>query len=58
MYFVMVKTGENEVSTILVPKDTKGLSFGAKEKKMGWKASPTTTVMFDDCRVPKENLIG
>ncbi|KRX04947.1 Acyl-CoA dehydrogenase/oxidase, N-terminal and middle domain [Pseudocohnilembus persalinus] len=58
LYFVMLMTGENEVSTIVVPKDAKGISFGAKEKKMGWKASPTTQVMFDDCRVPKENLIG
>lgn len=32
--------------------------IGAREKKMGWKSSPTTTVMFDDVRVPKENLIG
>lgn len=58
VYIVMVVTGENEISTVLVPKDAKGLSFGAKEKKMGWKASPTTTVMFDDVRVPTSNLIG
>lgn len=54
----MCLTGENEVSTIIVPKDAKGLSFGAKEIKMGWKNSPTTTVMFDDVRVPKSNLVG
>lgn len=58
VYIVMCLTGENEVSTILIPKDAEGISFGAKEKKMGWKASPTTTVMFDDVRVPKSNLIG
>lgn len=54
----MCLTAENEVSCILVPKEAKGLSFGAKEKKMGWKSSPTTMVMFDDVRVPKSNLIG
>lgn len=58
VYIVMCLTGENEVSCILVPKGTEGLSFGAKEEKMGWKASPTTMVMFDDVRVPKTNLIG
>jgi len=31
----------------------KGLSFGKNELKMGWHCSPTTMVMFDDCRVPK-----
>lgn len=58
LYIVMCLTAEKEVSCILIPKDAKGLSFGAKEKKMGWKSSPTTTVMFDDVRVPKSNLIG
>lgn len=58
LYLVMCKTGENEVSTILVPKGTPGLSFGKKEEKMGWRNQPTTMVMFEDCRVPKENLIG
>lgn len=42
LYFVMCLTDTNEVSCILVPKDAKGLSFGVPEKKMGWKASPTT----------------
>lgn len=58
LYIVMCLTAPGEVSTILVPKDAKGLSFGVPEKKMGWKASPTTTVMFDDVRVPKSNLVG
>ena len=42
----------------MVPKGTPGLSFGKKEEKMGWRNQPTTMVMFEDCRVPKENLIG
>lgn len=58
LYVVMCKTGEKEVSAILVEKDTPGLSFGKKELKMGWKNQPTTMVMFEDCKVPKKNLIG
>ena len=58
IYMVMLLTGEKEKSCILVPKDAKGLSFGKPEHKMGWNNSPTTTVMFDNVRVPKRNLIG
>lgn len=54
----MCLTNEKEVSTIVVEKGTKGLSFGKMEEKMGWRCSPTTMVMFDDCRVPKRNLIS
>jgi len=52
IYILMCMTGENERSCIIVPKDAKGISFGKREKKMGWKSSPTCMVMFDDCRVP------
>jgi len=41
-----------------VPKDAPGLSFGKIEQKMGWRAQPTRAVIFEDCRVPAENLIG
>ena len=58
IYFVMCLTGEKQVSTIIVEKGTKGLSFGKLEDKMGWNCSPTAMVMFDDCRVPKRNLIS
>jgi alkylation response protein AidB-like acyl-CoA dehydrogenase len=54
----MCLTGPGERSTIIVPKDAKGISFGKKEEKMGWKSSPTRVVTFEDCRVPVENLIG
>lgn len=60
-YLCMVRTGDataNGISCLLVEKGTKGLSFGSPEKKMGWRAQPTTTVTFDGCRVPRENLIG
>jgi len=61
VYVVMVRTGgegAKGVSTIVVEKDTPGLSFGANEKKMGWNAQPTAVVSFDDCRVPVGNLVG
>ncbi len=61
VYVVMVRTGgegAKGVSTIVVEKDTPGLSFGADEKKMGWNAQPTAVVSFDDCRVPVANLVG
>lgn len=52
IYLVMCKTGDKEVSCILVEKGTKGLSFGKFEEKMGWRSSPTTTVTLDNVRVP------
>jgi isobutyryl-CoA dehydrogenase len=57
IYLVMCK-GEKGISSIIVPKDAKGLSFGKLEKKMGWRSSPTATVTFDEVRVPKSNLVG
>ena len=61
MYVVMCRTGEdgpNGISTVLVHDGVPGLSFGANEKKMGWRAQPTAQVQFDDCGVPFENLVG
>ena len=60
-YVVMCRTGgegPKGISTIVVEKDTPGLSFGANEKKMGWNAQPTRIVNFEDCRVPAENLLA
>ena len=42
----------------MVEKGTPGLSFGAQEKKLGWKSQPTAMVIFENCRVPAANLIG
>ncbi|MFZ4601758.1 MAG: acyl-CoA dehydrogenase family protein [Caulobacterales bacterium] len=61
LYVCMVRTGEpgpKGISTVLVEKGTPGLSFGKQERKMGWNAQPTAQVIFEDCRVPAENLIA
>jgi alkylation response protein AidB-like acyl-CoA dehydrogenase len=61
LYVVMVRTGAEGprgVSTVLVEKGTKGLSFGAQERKLGWNSQPTAIVNFEDCRVPVENRVG
>lgn len=60
-YLCMVRTGEagaRGISALIIEKNTPGLSFGQHEEKMGWRSQPTTTVMFDNCRVPAENLLG
>ena len=43
---------------MLVETGSEGLSFGAQERKMGWKAQPTAQVQFDACAVPADNLLG
>lgn len=61
VYVVMVRTGEHKtkgISCLVVDKDTPGLSFGKPEKKLGWNASPTAQLIFEDARVPAENLVG
>ncbi len=46
------------VSAFIVEKDTPGFSFGKKEKKMGIRSSATMELVFEDCRIPAENLLG
>ena len=61
LYVVMVRTGQegaSGISTIVVPGDVPGLSFGPNERKMGWNAQPTRQVVFEDCRVPVANRLG
>ncbi|WP_155413359.1 isobutyryl-CoA dehydrogenase [Rhodopseudomonas palustris] len=61
LYVVMVRTGGDGpggISTLVVDKDTPGLSFGANERKMGWNAQPTRTVIFENARVPVANRLG
>ncbi|KAL3858431.1 hypothetical protein ACJMK2_013022 [Sinanodonta woodiana] len=52
------KAKHKGISAFLVPKPTEGLSLGKKEDKLGIKASSTCNLIFEDCRVPKENLLG
>ena len=47
-----------ETSAFIVEKDTPGFTFGTKEKKMGIRGSSTYELIFEDCRIPKENLLG
>jgi alkylation response protein AidB-like acyl-CoA dehydrogenase len=61
-YTVFCKTnpdaGHRGISAILVERDAPGFSVGKLEKKMGMRGSPTGELVFDDCEVPAENLIG
>ncbi len=50
--------GARGASTFIVEKDTPGVSFGKKENKMGIRSSATREVIFDNCRIPKENILG
>jgi alkylation response protein AidB-like acyl-CoA dehydrogenase len=61
VYAVMCRTGNEGpkgISCILVEAGTPGLSFGAKERKLGWNSQHTAMVNFEDCRVPVENIVG
>ncbi|MDB5694894.1 MAG: acyl-CoA dehydrogenase [Sphingomonas bacterium] len=61
LYVCMVRTSDEKskgISCLVVENGTPGLSFGAPEKKLGWNASPTAQVIFEDCRVPVANAVG
>jgi alkylation response protein AidB-like acyl-CoA dehydrogenase len=61
LYVVMVRTGgsgADGISTLVVPGDSRGISLGANERKMGWNAQPTRAVVFEDVRVPVANRLG
>ena len=58
IYIVMAKTSPSQVSTFIVPGDSKGLSFGKKEDKMGWTIQPTTLVTMDGVKVHEDNRIS
>ncbi|GAA2730236.1 acyl-CoA dehydrogenase family protein [Actinocorallia aurantiaca] len=55
---VTALTGEDEISTIIVPNGTPGFTVGPEYSKVGWRASDTRELFFDDVRVPEENLVG
>ncbi len=62
IYSIIVNTdpkrGPRGMSAIIIEKGTPGFEFGKEENKMGIRASKTTELIFNDCRVPKENLLG
>ena len=61
LYVTMVRTGgagAGGISTLVVEKNTPGLSFGSEERKMGWNAQPTRQVIFENCHVPVTNRLG
>jgi alkylation response protein AidB-like acyl-CoA dehydrogenase len=62
IYSVMAVTdkhkGPRGISAFIVEKDTPGFGFGKKERKLGIRASSTRELLFEDCRVPKANLLG
>jgi alkylation response protein AidB-like acyl-CoA dehydrogenase len=55
---ITARTGEDEISNVLVPNGTPGYEIGEPYRKMGWNASDTRPLAFDDARVPEENLVG
>src|SRR5699024_12076696 len=61
-YITFARTSEDKgskgVSAFIVEKDTPGLNIGKKEKKMGLHGSNTVSLSFDQCKVPKEQLLG
>jgi alkylation response protein AidB-like acyl-CoA dehydrogenase len=63
IYVVFARTDKNAqkhhgISAFIVEKGTPGFSFGKKEQKMGIRSSPTMELVFDNCRIPAENLLG
>src|SRR3954470_7483863 len=52
------ENGNTEISNIIVPNGTPGYEVGEPYRKMGWNASDTRPLTFDDCRVPEDNLLG
>jgi alkylation response protein AidB-like acyl-CoA dehydrogenase len=61
VYVTMVRTGADGpkgISCLVIEKDMEGVSFGAPERKLGWNASPTAQVIFDNVKVPVQNRVG
>ncbi len=63
VYVVLARTDREAkkhrgISAFIVEKDTPGFSFGKKEEKMGIRSSPTMELVFENCRIPRSNLLG
>jgi short/branched chain acyl-CoA dehydrogenase len=55
---ITARTGEDEISNLIVPSGTPGYEISKPMKKLGWRASDTRELSFKDCAVPEENLLG
>jgi short-chain 2-methylacyl-CoA dehydrogenase len=55
---ITARTGDDEISNLIVPNGTEGYEISAPMRKMGWRASDTRELSFRDCAVPEENLLG
>ncbi|MFA4997728.1 MAG: GNAT family N-acetyltransferase, partial [Bacteroidales bacterium] len=58
VYLVFAKTAPKKLTVFLVEKDCPGFSLGSVEEKLGQKASPTGELIFENCHIPKENMLG
>ncbi len=62
IYIVFARTdpakGPGGISALIIKKEIPGFSFGTQEDKFGLRADPTRELVFEDCRIPKENLLG
>ena len=62
VYTILASTdktkGTKGITAFIVEKDTPGFTFGKKEHKLGIRASATRELIFQDCRIPKENMLG
>ncbi|HEY5660443.1 MAG TPA: acyl-CoA dehydrogenase family protein [Gaiellaceae bacterium] len=55
---ITARTGDDEVSNLIVPNGTPGYEISKAMKKLGWRASDTRELSFENCRVPEANLLG
>jgi short-chain 2-methylacyl-CoA dehydrogenase len=55
---ITARTGDEEISNLIVPNGTPGYEQGEPYRKMGWNASDTRPLTFSECRVPADNLLG
>ena len=55
---ITARTGEDEISNIVIPNGTDGYEISSPMKKLGWRASDTRELSFRDCRVPEDHLLG
>ena len=55
---ILQEDGKGKIATFIVPKDAPGFELGKRYKKMAWSSSATHEVIFNDCRIPAENILG